>query len=175
MSEFRFQRCPERRGGLAVRRSRGDYVSTVVPRPPGGRRQCRRHRLSRAAVRDVSHLFRPGHIAPLRRISTILRLVHERFVAQKCWQRKPRRHGPRRAGHRHRDRARQEGQSGGQRATRGAGARQPIRPTCDSLAISQRAPRLRRGGHTDELPPDEPTRPRRRVPFPLHPKGGARQ
>jgi fumarate hydratase class I len=87
MPEFQFQEMfphgedttPYRRldGDVAVEQFRGESVLTV---PAAGLTQ-----LAAAAVRDVSHLFRPGHLRQLRTILEDLDASpNDRFVPSTC-------------------------------------------------------------------------------------------
>jgi fumarate hydratase class I len=71
MPEFHFQQMfPHGDDTTSYRRLDGDYVSTDTFRgaPMLVVDAAGLRRLAAAAVRDVSHLFRPGHLAQLRKI-----------------------------------------------------------------------------------------------------------
>src|SRR5262245_48158278 len=85
MAEFRFQEMfPHEEDTTPYRRLEGDYVATDTFRgaPCLMVDASGLTRLAAEAVRDVSHLFRPSHLAQLRTILEDLEAsANDRFVA----------------------------------------------------------------------------------------------
>ena len=138
-------------------------------------------RLAADAVRDVSHLFRPGHLAQLRKILDDPEASdNDRFVALDHAAQRLRVGGHDPAvlpGHRHGDRDRQEGPArlDGRRRRSGARARhlRHLHRDQPALLADGAALGVRRGEHGHEpARPDRALRDRRRrVPVPLRHQG----
>ena len=159
MPEFQFQEMfphgarhhalppPRRRLGRPPTRSAASAILTVDG--------AALTRLAAEAVRDVSHLFRPGHLAQLRKILDDPEAsANDRFVALNMLRNAVvvGRHGPAVVpGHRHRDRDRQEGPARLDRRRRRGGARARHLPDLHrdqpALLADGAAQHVRRGQH----------------------------